>query len=145
MSRSLVGSSRISRFAGWVSSRARMMRLHSPPDSAATGAHGPLGTEEEAAEVADDVARFTVHHDVVAAVRYGLGHGLVGVELTPQLIEIADLEIGAPAPRSRSSGVISPTRMRNSVLLPTPLLPMSPMRSPRMMRSQRFRISGSAP
>ena len=57
--------------------------------------HGPLGAEEEALEVADDVARPAVDEDVVAAVGDGLGHGLVGVELPPQLVEVADLEIGA--------------------------------------------------
>ena len=66
--------------------------------AAGQGGHrtqGALGAEKETLEIAHHVARPAVDEDVVAAVRHGVGHGLLRIQLPPQLIEVADLQVGA--------------------------------------------------
>ena len=89
-----------------------------------------------------DVARAAVDGDGVVAVADRVEHRALGIELLALLIVVGDLHVGARR-TSPASGAISPSSNRSSVVLPAPLGPMSPMRSPRMMRVEKSRTTGS--
>ena len=101
--------------------------------------HGRLPlVEQEVAQVADDVARPAVDDDGIAAGRrQRLPQGALEVEALPPLVEIDRPAMPMPSRTSPLSGAISPVSSLMSVVLPAPLGPRMPMRSPRMMRVEK--------
>ena len=75
--------------------------------------------------------------DPVGARTDRFGHRGFRVELHAQLIEVGDLQVGAELHGARV-GLERPSMSRMRVDLPAPFGPMSPMRSPRMIRADRF-------
>ena len=55
----------------------------------------PSGSEEKVGEVARHVAFLPVDGHHVAAVGHAVHDGGVGIERFPELVEIADLEVGS--------------------------------------------------
>jgi hypothetical protein len=60
-----------------------------------------------------------------------------------QLVEIGDSSL-VPCFTSPASGDKRPSSRFSKVVLPEPLGPIRPMRSPRMIRVEKSRISGSS-
>ena len=94
MSRSLVGSSRTSRFDGFAKSRASNNRLRSPPERNLTRAARSLRSEQEILEIADDVTRLAVDRDRVVFADVLL-NGLVLIQRRFQLVEVRDFQPSA--------------------------------------------------
>ena len=80
---------------------------------------------------------------VVAAAGDLLEHGLVGIELA-RLIDVADLH-GLAEPQRARVGLLLPVIIRNSVVLPAPLGPMTPTMPPRGSVKFRSSISSVSP
>ena len=96
-SRSLVGSSITSTLQGRAKSFASSRRLRSPPERTVHRRGRALRREEEVLQVADDVAGAAVDDHRVASVSHVLPHGLLRVELFPELVEVENLQVAAEA------------------------------------------------
>ncbi len=144
MSRSFVGSSNTTRFAGRGEEASEQ-----EPVALTAGEHlywgfRALGGEQEVVEITRDVFALGADLDPVGTGTDGLRDGRLRVQLRAQLVEVGDLEVGAQLHRA---GVrfqrAENERMR--VDLPAPLAPMRPIRSPRMMRADRLRTTVRSP
>ena len=126
MSRSLVGSSSTSTFAGRANSRASSRRLRSPPESMRTGESARSRREQEVAEVAHHVLAPAADLDPL-----GAGADGVGDASSPGRAPRASGRSRRPArwrrgARVPASGSSSPRISLSSVVLPAPFGPIRP-------------------
>jgi hypothetical protein len=131
----LVGSSSTSRFErGRIRGPAAGASVRRP--TACRRAPRPAGIEQEVLEIALNVLAHPAHVDPVAAVGEHVAHALFGREQAALLVDDrAGQRLGQ---RDRAlSGSSSPVSSLSSVVLPAPLAPTMPMRSPRWMRREK--------
>ena len=84
------------------------------------------------------------HHGIAAAAGQRLGDGDIGIETVAMLVERCDRERRAQ-PHGAAVGGEAPVSMLTSVVLPLPLGPTMPMRSPRWMRIEKLLTIGRSP
>ena len=141
----MVGSSSTSRFERRANSRASSSRERSPPDSDADLRVDQPRLEQEFLEIALDVLLGAAHVDPVAAVGEHVADALVGIEQLPLLVDHHPRSASCARVTLPSSGSISPVSSLSRVVLPAPLAPTTPIRSPRWMRSEKSRMIARSP
>ena len=142
MSRSFVGSSRTSTLAGCVSRRARSSRLRSPPESAFTGDRARSGGNRKSSRYPCTCG--TRRRRSPCRCRRPWCQRPFVPGRAARAADRSTRSTRRAASKSPRSGAQLPTSIRSSVVLPAPFGPISPTRSPRMMRV-RSRGRGTSP
>ena len=131
MSRSLVGSSSSSTFGSPISRRMSCRRRRSPPERSRTSVRAFVAAEAEAvAQHPGGDLLAVAEHRAAADLLQRLEHPQVARDLGGVLREVGDAHGRAAVDRRRPSGSTSPASSLTSVVLPDPLTPTRPRRSP---------------